>query len=117
MNIIDYQFSLTSWSLFFIEKDKRNNIKHISYVGLCLITDAWLLALKVFPSINCIYVAQWDKQDWVVSSIINIERSYANRILEVSMDKIINTIFFEKEKILNLLCDLHMFYLFCYILV
>ena len=33
MNIIDYQFNLTSWSLFFIEKNKRNNIKHISHVG------------------------------------------------------------------------------------
>ena len=40
MNIIDYQFNLTSWSLFFIEKDKKNNIRHISHVVLCLFTDA-----------------------------------------------------------------------------
>ena len=39
MNIIDYLFNLTSWSLFFIEKDKRNKIKHISHVGLSLFTD------------------------------------------------------------------------------
>ena len=31
INIIDYQFHLTSWSLFFIEKDKRNKIK-----GICV---------------------------------------------------------------------------------
>ena len=32
---------------FFIEKDKRHKIKHISHAGLCLFTDVWLLALKV----------------------------------------------------------------------
>ena len=60
-------------------------------------------------SVNCIYVAQWDKQYWVVSPTIHIERSYANRILQILMDRIINIIFFEKEKIVNLLCDLYMF--------
>ena len=40
INIIDYQFSnLTSWSPFFIEKDKTNKIKHISHFGLCLFAD------------------------------------------------------------------------------
>ena len=34
--------------LFFIEKDKRNNIKRISHVRLCLFTDACLLALKKY---------------------------------------------------------------------
>ena len=58
---------------------------------------------------NCIYVAQWDKQDWVVSPITHIEGSYANRILQISMDRIINIIYLEKEKIVNLLCDLYMF--------
>ena len=38
-NIIDYQFNLISWSLLFIEKDKRNKIKHISQAGICLFTD------------------------------------------------------------------------------
>ena len=49
MNIIDYQFNLTSWSLVFIEKDKRNKVKHIPHVILCLFTGVRLLALKVFP--------------------------------------------------------------------
>ena len=49
MNIIDYQFNLTSWSLFLIEKDKMNKINHISHDGLCLLTSVYLLALKVFP--------------------------------------------------------------------
>ena len=59
-------------------------------------------------SVNYIYVAQWDKQDWVGSPIIHIERSYANRILQTWIDRIINIILFEKEKIVNLLCDLYM---------
>ena len=40
INIVGSQFHLTSWSLFIIVKDKRNKIKHISHVGLCLFTDA-----------------------------------------------------------------------------
>ena len=44
MNIISGVISLimgnlTSWSLFYIEKDKKKKIKHISYVGLYLFTD------------------------------------------------------------------------------
>ena len=35
MTMIDYQFNLTSWSYFFVEKDKRNKINPISHVGLC----------------------------------------------------------------------------------
>ena len=41
VNILDYQFHLTSWSLFFIEKDQRNKIKYISHVELRLFTDAF----------------------------------------------------------------------------
>ena len=72
--------------------------------------------LKII-SVNCIYVAQWDKQDWIVLLVINIERSYANCIFQIAMDRIIDIIFFKKQKIVNLLCDLYMFSLFCYILV
>ena len=46
---LNYQFNLTSWSLFSIERDKRNKLKHISQVQLCLFTKVWLLALKAFP--------------------------------------------------------------------
>ena len=54
------------------EKDKRNYINSIKSI-----------------SVNSIYRAQWDKQDWLVS-IIYIERSYVNRIIQVSMDRIID---------------------------
>ena len=36
-------------SLISLKKDKRNKIKQISHVGLCLVTDVWILDLKVFP--------------------------------------------------------------------
>ena len=77
MNIIDYQVNLTMVA-FFIEKDKRNEINSIK---------------RIFT--NSFYGAQWDKQDWVVS-IIYIERSYVNRIIQVSMDRIIDN--FKKKE-------------------
>ena len=39
MNIIYYQFNLTSWLFFFIENDENNQIKHVSHAGLCLFTN------------------------------------------------------------------------------
>ena len=77
MNIIDYQVNLTMVA-FLIEKDKRNEINSIK---------------RIFA--NSFYGAQWDKQDWVVS-IIYIERSYVNRIIQVSMDRIIDN--FKKKE-------------------
>ena len=93
MNIISGVISqimgnLTSWSLFYIEKDKKKKIKHISYVGLYLFTDVWLLALKVFPKY---YLRSTVRQTRLSSiAIIYTERSCANRIFQVSMDRIID---------------------------
>ena len=57
MNMIDYPFHLTSWSLFFIEKNKRNKINHISHVGLSLFKDnAYIFKNKVYLFIYVNYV-------------------------------------------------------------
>ena len=48
-------------------------------------------------------------------TVIYIERSYANRILQVSMDKIIDI--FGKRKHLELFVrSVHVLYIFCYVL-
>ena len=51
MSIIDYQFNSTSWSLFFIEKDKRNTAH-------CYLQTFDFLLYSI--SVNRIYVAQWE---------------------------------------------------------
>ena len=90
MNIIDYHFNLTSWSLFFNEKDNRNKIEHIPHVGVSLFTDVWLLALKVFRHLHKSYLRYTMGQTRQSSiTIINTERSYANHLKE-SMDTIID---------------------------
>ena len=63
----------------------RNTIKDIPQVGLCLLTDFWLLALKAFTYLRKSHLAK-------PSSIaeVNTERSYANLILQESMDRIID---------------------------
>ena len=75
MNIIDYHFNLTSWSLFFIKKDNRNND-----------TDVSLLVLKVFRYLQRLYFCNTVGQTRQSSiTIINTERSYANHILQELM--------------------------------
>ena len=97
MNIIDYHFNLTSWSLFFNEKDNRNKIEHIPHVGVSLFTDVWLLALKVFRHLHKSYLRYTMGQTRQSSiTIINTERSYANHLKE-SMDTIIDI--FGKKKL------------------
>ena len=80
MNIIDYHFNLTSWSLFFIKKDNRNND-----------TDVSLLVLKVFRYLRRSYFCNTMGQTRQSSiTIINTERSYANHILQELMGTIIS---------------------------
>ena len=100
MNIIDYHFNLTSWSLFFNEKDNRNKIEHIPHVGLSLFTEVWLLALKVFRYLRKSYLRNTMGQTRQSSmTVIDIERSYENQLQE-SIDTIIDI--FGKRKIVNL---------------
>ena len=78
MNIIDYHFNLTSWSLFFIKKDNRNND-----------TDVSLLVFKVFRYLHRSYFCNTMGQTRQSSiTIINIERSYASHILQEFMGTI-----------------------------
>ena len=80
MNIIDYHFNLTSWSLFFIKKDNRNND-----------TDVSLLVFKVFRYLHRSYFCNTMGQTRQSSiTIINIERSYASHILQEFMGTIIS---------------------------
>ena len=82
----------------------------LDYVYLQTLTSG----IKSIYNVIRIYVAQWDKRTEYIN-IINIERSYANRILQESMDRIINISgkrknsesFFNKH--LNLRSDLYMF--------
>ena len=69
----------------------RNTIKDIPQVGLCLLTDFWLLALKAFTYLRKSHLAK-------PSSIakVNTGRSYASLILQESIDRIIDV--FEKTK-------------------
>ena len=48
-------------------------------------------------SVNCIYIAQWDKQDWVVSLyVIYIERSLPH--FQILMDRIIDILWKGKNR-------------------
>ena len=64
-------------------------------------------------SVNLIYVAQWDKQDWVVSLLIYTERSYANRIHQVSMDRI--NVFGKRQNHESFMRSVHVLFSFLYI--
>ena len=80
---------------FFIEKDKRNNIKRISYVRLCLFTDACLLALKKY--FRKLYLRSTVGQTRLSSiAIIHIERFTQTALFRYRWIQLL--IFFEKEK-------------------
>ena len=72
----------------FIEKDKRHMIKHISQTELCLLKDTCLLALKVFQYI--VFTSTVGQTRLSNIAITYIEISYANQILQISMDRIID---------------------------
>ena len=57
MNITDYEFNLTSWSLFSSKKTK--GIRQKTFYML----DYVYLQMFECISLNRIYVTQWDKQD------------------------------------------------------
>ena len=90
----------------------------LDYVYLQTLTSS----IKSIYNANLIYVVQWDKGTEYIN-IINIERSYANRILQESMDRIIKISWKRKNsesffnKHLNLRSDLYFFKLFCYIVL
>ena len=80
---------------FLLKKTKRNKIKHIS--GSCWIKVIYRRLTSCFRSIcvNCIYVAQWDKQDWAVR--YNLHWKILCKPHSLAMDRIIHI--FVKRKI------------------
>ena len=127
MNIIDV-FNLNQHHVAFLSLKKvvglrsdRNTIKHIPHVGLYLFTDVRPLALKVF-TYSCKSYLRSTMAQTRLSRIatITIERSYANRIHQESMNRIIDIIEKRKKivnlfflKYLNLRCDLYIILLYC----
>ena len=93
-NIDNPQFDLTSWSLL-LKKTKRNKIKHIS--RSCWINVIYRRLTSCFRSIcvNCIYVAQWEKQDSAVR--YNLHWKILCKPHSLVMNRIINI--FVKRKI------------------
>ena len=81
MNIINYQFNLKSWLPSFIEKDKRTHFT-------CLIMFIYRRVTSCFKSISVNRILGETRLSSI--AIIYIERSSANRILQVSMDRIID---------------------------
>ena len=104
-----HQFKSTSWSPFSLKKTvghinyNKNKTKHIPHVGLCSFTGAWLFALKIFTHLRKSYLRSTMGHVKLSNiAIINIEKSYANRIYQKSWIK--SLILLENEKIFSNTC-------------
>ena len=92
-----------------IKIDQRK-ITHWSYQQnlnkwMVVVRISWVLALKVFTYLRKLYLCSTVGKTRLSSIvIINIERSFANRIFQVSMDRIIDILGKRKDR-----SDLYMF--------
>ena len=88
MNIIDYQFNLTSLAPFLLKKVREirySKFHMLDYVSLQTLTSCFKSI-----SVNCIYFSTVRQVRLSSMAIIYIERSYSNRILQVLIDRIID---------------------------
>ena len=108
MNIIDYQFNLTSLAPFLLKKVRGirySKFHMLDYVSLQTLTSCFKSI-----SVNCIYFSTVRSS----MAIIYIERSYSNRILQVLIDRIID-IFAKKKNLESFKQSVHALIILLYI--